>query len=72
MPRLLKSFPVPELALKLLAFDNEAGKHVSLQFPAGIPQAPFPGAAIPFKSLRVHPRSSLAEAGGWHHGGINE
>ena len=45
MSRLLKSFP--ELPLKLLAVGTVADRNVSLQFPAGIPQAAFPGAAIP-------------------------
>ena len=70
MSRLLKSFP--ELPFKLLAIGTVADRNVSLQFPAGIPQAPFPGAAIPLKYLMDGPRGPLAEAGGWHHGGINE
>ena len=70
MSRLLKSFP--ELPLKLLAIGTVADRNVSLQFPAGIPQAAFPGAAIPLKYLMDRPRGPLAEAGGWHHGGINE
>jgi hypothetical protein len=70
MSRLLKSFP--ELAFKLLGFDTDADKHLSLQFRATRPQAPFPGAAIPPRCLMDRPRDPLAEAGGWHHGGINE
>ena len=70
MSRLLKSFP--ELPFKLLAIGTVADRIVSLQFPAMIPQAPFPGTAIPLKYLMDRPRAPLAEAGGWHHGGINE
>ena len=69
MSRLLKSFA--ELPFKFLAFDTTADRNVSSQFPAGIPQAPFPGAAVPLRYLMDRPRP-LAEAGGWHHGGINE
>ena len=70
MSRLLKSFP--ELPVKLLAIGTVADRIVSLQFPAGITQAPFPGAAVPLKYLADRPRGPLAEAGAWHHGGINE
>ncbi len=70
MSRLLKSFP--ELPFKLLATGTVADRDVPLQFPAGIPQAPFPGAAVPLKYLMERPRGPLAEAGGWHDGGINE
>jgi hypothetical protein len=70
MSHLLKSFV--ELPLKLLAIGTVADRNAPLQFPAGIPQAAFSGAAIPLKHLMDRPRGPLAEAGGWHHGGINE
>jgi hypothetical protein len=70
MSRLLKSFP--ELSLKLLALGTIADTNVALQFPAPGPQAPFPGTAIPLKYLTDGLGGPLAEAGGWHHGGINE
>ncbi|MGO8926256.1 MAG: hypothetical protein ACLQU3_05115 [Limisphaerales bacterium] len=70
MTRLLKSFP--GLPLKLLAIGTVADRNVSLQFSAPSLQAAFPGAAAPLKYLMDHPRGPVAEAGGWHHGGINE
>ena len=70
MSRLLKSFP--ELPFKLLGIGTVADRNVSLQFPAGMPPAPFLGAAIPLNYLMDRSRDPLAEAGGWHHGGINE
>ena len=57
--------------VKFLAFDTTADRNASSQFPAGIPQAAFPGAAVPLNYLMDRPRP-LAEAGGWHRGGINE
>jgi hypothetical protein len=70
MSRLLESFP--ELPFKLLAIGTVADRNVSLQFPAGIPQATFLGAAVPLEHPMERPRGPLAEAGGWHQGGINE
>jgi hypothetical protein len=70
MTRLLK--PFPGSPLKLLAIDTIADRSVSLQIPAGIPQATFLGAAIPLEHPMQRPRGPLAETGGWHHGGINE
>jgi len=70
MSRLLKSFP--DLPFKLLAIGTIADRSVSLQFPAGIPQAPFPGTAASLKYLMDRPRGPLAKAGGWRDGGINE
>jgi hypothetical protein len=69
MSRLLECFP--ELPFQLLAIGTIADRIVSLQFPPGIPQAPFPGAAVSLKYLMDRPRP-VAEAVGWHHGGINE
>jgi hypothetical protein len=69
MSRLLKAFP--ERPLKLLAFETTNNRDVSLQFPSGIPQAAFPGAVFPLNYPMDRP-PPFAEAGGWHHGGINE
>jgi hypothetical protein len=70
MSRRLK--PFTELPLKLLAIDTIANSNVLLQVSAVIPQATFPGAAVPFEHLMERPRDPIAGAGGWHHGGINE
>jgi hypothetical protein len=70
MSRLLKPFAA--LPLKLLAVDTIADRNLLLQFPAGIPQATFLGAAVPLEHPMERPHGPLGEAGGWHHGGINE
>jgi hypothetical protein len=66
MSRLLKLFP--EMPLKLLALGTVADSDGLLQFPTPTQQAPSPGAANP----PVRSRAPLADAAGWHHGGINE
>jgi hypothetical protein len=70
MPRLLRPFAA--LPVKLLALNIGADRNLLLQFPAGIPQATFLGAAVPLENPMGRPRDPSAKAGAWHHGGINE
>ena len=70
MAYLLK--PFPEVPLKLLAFDRMADRNASLQSAASRPQATSPGAANLRVQPKGHPNASVADTGGWHHGGINE
>ena len=70
MARLLKS--LPELPLKLLAFDTIADRNASLRFPAPRPRATSPGAATLLVQPKGRPGASRAYTDAWHHGGINE
>jgi hypothetical protein len=70
MSRLIK--PFTEMSLKLVALDTINDRNISLQFPASMPQATFPGATTSLEQPLERPRARFAYIGGWHHGGINE
>ena len=70
MSHLLES--LPEFPLNLPTVGTVADPELPPLLPAPGPPPAFPGAAVALKHLAARPRGPLAEAGAWHHGGINE
>lgn len=69
MSHILKSFA--ELAWPVVAV-APIHNRVSLQLLALSPQAIVPAVAVPLEHATGRPPRHLMDAGGWHHGGINE